>query len=511
MRNVTFFLIVVGLMIAGLGLSYYKIKHFGFSLLPGAQTEIWEIEARIRFNATGNNATASFAIPTFTPQYEIVEENFVSGKFGLSFENEDGRRVIWSIPSATGGQSLFYRVVVTALSTNGKPMLDGFSEQVPDELFEPYFSEFDRTAAEAIVADLNDRSADAKTFTALLLAGIRNPPENSNWAALLSNASTTNARAAVASNLLALNGIPARMVRGLILESDQRNAELYFLVQIFDEGSWHTFDPETGDRGAPEGFFVWQMGGISLLDLSGGQDSEVSFSLRSSRLPSNVLARARTGDATDPLLAFSLYALPLEDQTVFKTLLLIPIGALVLVFIRNVIGVATSGTFMPILIALAFQETQVVPGLILFISVVGLGLVIRFWLSQLNLLLVPRISAVVVVVILLMAALSIISHKLGLEQGLTVTFFPMIILAWTIERLSILWEEQGRDEALRLCAGSLFVAVVAHLFMDATTVKHLTFAFPELLLCVLAVILLIGQYSGYRLMELYRFRNLVKS
>jgi hypothetical protein len=38
--------------------------------------------------------------------------------------------------------------------------------------------------------------------------------------------------------------------------------------------------------------------------------------------------------------------------------------------------------------------------------------------------------------------------------------------------------------------------------------KHLFFVFPELLLCVLAVMLLLGRYSGYRLLELVRFRAL---
>ena len=38
-----------------------------------------------------------------------------------------------------------------------------------------------------------------------------------------------------------------------------------------------------------------------------------------------------------------------------------------------------------------------------------------------------------------------------------------------------------------------------------TLISHLIFNFPELLLVVLAVILLIGNYSGYRLTELRRF------
>jgi len=127
-----------------------------------------------------------------------------------------------------------------------------------------------------------------------------------------------------------------------------------------------------------------------------------------------------------------------------------------------------------------------------------------------NLLLVARISAVVIIVIGLMGFMSVISYKLGMTQALTVTFFPMIILAWTIERMSIIWEEDGPKEVIMQGCGSLFVALLAYAAMTNTIVKHITFNFPEMLLAMLAVTLVIGQYNGYRLTELYRFRYLAK-
>ena len=143
--------------------------------------------------------------------------------------------------------------------------------------------------------------------------------------------------------------------------------------------------------------------------------------------------------------------------------------------------------------------------------VVGAGLYIRFHLARLNLLMLGRISAVVTVVIGLMSGISILSFKLGLYQILTVTFFPMIILSWTIERMSVLWEEEGPREVAIQGGGSLLVATAAFLMMSNSLVAHLTFNFPELLMVQLAVILLIGQYTGYRLMELRRFRPMLEN
>ncbi len=185
--------------------------------------------------------------------------------------------------------------------------------------------------------------------------------------------------------------------------------------------------------------------------------------------------------------------------------MLLPVGALVVVLLRVLVGIRTSGTFMPVLIALAFLQTELLPGLASFIIVVAIGLFIRSYLSALNLLLVARIATLVILVIAIISLFSVISYRLGLIQGLTITFFPMIILAWTIERMSIIWEEDGPKEVLIQGGGSLFVAIMAFLLMDLSLVEHLAFNFPELHLVVLALILLTGRYTGYRLLELRRF------
>ena len=131
------------------------------------------------------------------------------------------------------------------------------------------------------------------------------------------------------------------------------------------------------------------------------------------------------------------------------------------------------------------------------------------YLEYLHLLLVPRLAAVLIIVILLMAMLSILTHKLGIDRGLFVALFPMVIIAMTIERMSLVWEELGPGEALQQGFGSLLVASLSFLLMTNKTLEHLIFVFPELLLLLLAFTLLMGRYTGYRLTELWRFRSVL--
>ena len=165
---------------------------------------------------------------------------------------------------------------------------------------------------------------------------------------------------------------------------------------------------------------------------------------------------------------------------------------------------------MPVLIAMAFVQTSLITGLIGFVLLVGVGLIIRSYLSRLNLLLVARISTVIIMVILLIALFGVLSYKLGLTEGLKITFFPMIILSWTIERMSVLWEEEGAKEVFTQGGGSLLVAVFAYFAMSNHITRHLMFNFMGLQFVVMSIVLLLGSYTGYRLLELRRFKPLAE-
>ena len=143
----------------------------------------------------------------------------------------------------------------------------------------------------------------------------------------------------------------------------------------------------------------------------------------------------------------------------------------------------------------------------MFSILVGAGLWFRFLLSRMNLLVVPRVAACVVIVTLLMMLMSVVGYQLGIDAGIKITLFPMIIIALTLERMSLIWEEEGKRNAITQVAGSVFVAVCAYHFMKVSQIQYWAFYFPEMLLILLAGILLIGRYTGYRLSELIRFKS----
>jgi len=88
---------------------------------------------------------------------------------------------------------------------------------------------------------------------------------------------------------------------------------------------------------------------------------------------------------------WSLFHLPAEFQQAFRILILVPIGALLICVLRNIVGFPTFGIFMPTLMAIAFRSTGLLHGLAIFTTIIGLGYYFRSKLDQLRLLLVPRL------------------------------------------------------------------------------------------------------------------------
>ncbi len=309
-------------------------------------------------------------------------------------------------------------------------------------------------------------------------------------------------------HILAGARVPSRVIQGVLLADGKRFLEITPWLQVHNGKKWLSFNPDTSEQGLPENFLIWSIGEEPMVSAQGVGNVNINFS--SSIISENMLRLIADFPLQNSsfLLNYSFLDLPLHTQNLYKLLLLIPLGALLVVFSRNVIGIPTFGTFMPVLIALSFKETNLLVGIILFLVIVTMGLALRSVLDKMRLLLIPRLASVLILVIMIMAAISIISHKLGIPSGLSAAMFPMVILAMTIERMSVVWEESGPADAIGQGLGSLAVAIVAFGIFKNNLLEHLFFVFPELVLVVLAICLLLGRYTGYRASELIRFRTI---
>jgi len=508
MRNPHLKILVLVLVCIGLSLCYYKVTRLGLPLFPTDQADVWTVEARIEFKPLKRDTPvkAQLFIPRMPAGYTIVDENFVSSNYGLTTEDDGTRRSAqWAVRKATGYQVLYYRLHLardpTAQADKPKP---------PPALAPPEYPEMIRSAVRAVIDEARGKSADTLSFSRELLTLLNDARPDANVSLLRQDTPTPEEWVARIVDILAGANIPARMTHVLRLTDGAKHAALTPWIEVYAKEEWQPFNPQTAEPGLPKDAVVWHVGREPVLFVIGGKFPKVEYSVTRHALEMTQVAEQRARQVGSRIMEFSLFSLPVQTQNVYRTLLLAPVGAFLIVVMRNVVGFKTFGTFMPILIALAFRETRLWWGLALFTLVVGLGLAIRFYLEYLKLLLVPRLASVLTIVILLMAVVSLMSHKLGIDRGVSVALFPMVILAMTVERMALVWEEAGPLEALQQGFGSLLVAAMGFLLMSNKWLGHLVFVFPELLLVVLAANLLLGRYTGYRLTELWRFRSALR-
>lgn len=496
------------LIITSIALMSYKVKVLNFPIFQEETTNIWNIEAKISFDSKKNqSALVSMILPKKQDGIIIVNEESSSADYGFTKRKLNStNKGVWSKREIEGSQVIYYSIDIIKdkyykANLEAEP-IEVEPMEVPSVMVQ---------AANSLLNKIYDKSSDSLTFTSLLIKEF-NLVQPSQAAKMIKNNYMKTAKEKRDALVQLLNKMQykVRTIGALYLEDKQRNIVLTPMLEVFHKDRWYLFDINNGLIENSSEIFIWQRGSQFLLEAEGVKNSNVRFSVTKNIVPARNAALSKDLKNQSTLLDFSLFTLPNESQNTFKLLLLVPLGALVVVIMRVIVGLKTSGTFMPILLSMAFIETSLLPGIMMFILVVTMGLIVRSYLSHLNLLLVARISSVLIVVVGIMAFVAILSHKLELEYATSITFFPIIILAWTIERMSIIWEEDGSKEVFLQGSGSLIVSIIAYFAMTNSVLSFITFNFPEVLLAVLGLIILLGRYSGYRLSELYRFKSMVK-
>jgi hypothetical protein len=487
-----------------LGVSAISYKHLvlGFPLFSNEKEIVWNIEAKVTFDATSSDVKVMLNLPDSNPDRKVLFSEVLSPGYQFEVVQQSGLDYgMWSAQDAVGEQTIYIRSQTYFAGDESQPT------PTSQHLVAMEWEGGATKTAQALLDSIKGQAIDANDRIKAIGHAL-NRVDDENALALLKNYSQGKSRHWVMAQLLTLEGFDVRLAQGILLEDKRRKQNIHNFIEVNDGADWVLFDAREIDFVDWNRAILMKRGNESLLDVFGGENSKISFAVLKEQRAAFSTAVASAQRDSNPLVDFSIYSLPIAEQNTFKLLLLIPLGALVVVILRNLVGIRTSGTFMPVLIALSFLQTSLLLGLALFILVVGVGLIMRTYLTRLNLLLVPRIASVLVFVIIIYAAIGILSFKMGWDWGLKVTFFPMIILSWTIERMSILWDEDGGHEVLIQGGGSLLTASIAYLLMSTETIADTIFLFPELLLILLAIIIAIGSYSGYRLSDLRRFESM---
>jgi hypothetical protein len=507
------------LVASGLGLFSTKTLQYGIPVAPTENLGPWQVELRISARGDGARGSVRALLPSSEGGQVIFDERSSSDRLQFSIrERADNRIGVWT-GWLQGVHEVVYQFRVQSHSVTTPLPSQGPYPKPPRQLRSVWGQPSpgipsDAPQVKELLESLRlptgaDQPARIRTLYAFVSHEIATVSSASSDALLTLARREGNGegKERLLVTLLRCAGIPARLVHGLELREGTTPEELLWAEAWVAEvwvpmSAVHDFFETT-----PDDYIVLGRSNVPVVEATGVSAIGHRFqSLRAHLRPDEIASLLAPDNRV--LAWLSLYRLPVGWQSTLRMLLLVPLGALVVAVFRNLVGITTYGTFMPVLIALALRDFPLHLGLGLVAAVITLGSLARFALERLRLLMVPRLSMVLCFVVLAVVLFALLGQDTGLSGLFAGALLPIVILTMLIERVYITTSEEGVREALLRAFWSVLVASAIHPIFRSAHAEYLMFSFPELVIVVMGILVWIGGYMGYRVTDLIRFREL---
>ncbi len=500
----------------------YKIYGLGYSMTTIKPEDGYFIQLIMTVTGNGQDCNLRVTLPIQSDRQTIKYERESSGG-DFKYTISPNRVARWQGKDLAGEYTISYTFFAqTEAQSYPLPKDKAIPTEVA-EFLRPYLEPTERIQADAseIVQQayaLAPEGMDIETamrniynfcYSTIAYKTVKGPTDALTALRLVEASCNGKNRLMVA--LLRARGIPARMANGLILQKNRkRTTHAWTLVRIGD--AWVPFCPTNGYFAEIPAHYLELAKGDKAVFV---HTKHIGFDWRF--VIQHQLSHREQAvftNANNPMNILSVWT-SLKDYHIslelIMIILMIPIGATVVAFARNLIGVLPFGTFMPALIAVSFRDTGLVLGALFFLIVIVVCASVDVILMRMRLLHVPRLVIMITLVVMSIMALSVVCLKLGYSTGAAVSLFPMAILSLTCERFAQTVLEDGLKAAMQRMAATFFVAAACFFVYELEFLQIIIVAFPELLLANIGINLILGSWTGMRLMEYYRFRELLRS
>ena len=198
-----------------------------------------------------------------------------------------------------------------------------------------------------------------------------------------------------------------------------------------------------------------------------------------------------------------------SSQTIIL-LLMLPVIAMILAFLKQVIGVTTFGLYTPSIVALSFLALGWPIGLIFLLFILATGYMTRSFMRRWRLLYVPKVAIIITVVsvtLLLLLGLGTLFNIVLARD----TIFVLLIMSTLAESFLNVKTEEGLYSAVLGTGETILAALLCVFIVQWPWLQSLILAYPELILFTIAVDAVLGKWTGLRLVEYFRFREVFKN
>lgn len=496
-----------------LGLMAWKVKRLGYSLVDVLPVTQYDVTYAFEFDGHRGDVRVRTFLPSSDARQTISEEHDVANGLHFSQSTDGPNRVAtWTgaeVPDRSQIRHSF-KVLPHRVAYTIPPDLT-VPEEYPPSVGPDLRPEKEiQVDSPEITATLRRLGADTGTvlerlrriYDATHALTVR-PFKGTTDAltALRLGEASCNGKSRLFVALARATGIPARLVGGLVMDRGAKRTSHQW-VEAWIAGHWVPFCPTNGHFAElPERYLTLYYGDESLLRHTNDINFSWQFETKTSLVPSPKAKASFT--FFDVWGLFDRLKLPFM---LLRTILMLPIGALVVVIFRNVVGMPTFGTFLPALLAASAGQTGALWGVATVTIVVGAVALARWGVQRLELLHSPTLAILLAAVVFTLLSLTLAGERLGIAPLTQVTLFPIAVLAISAERFYLSLTEHGGKEAAKELAGTLVVMLACHVVMSSLALQVLVIGFPEVIFLVIAADIYLGRWVGMRLSEYRRFR-----
>lgn len=192
-------------------------------------------------------------------------------------------------------------------------------------------------------------------------------------------------------------------------------------------------------------------------------------------------------------------------------MLLFPLIASIIAIGRHIVGLKGFGVYIPAVLSVAFVSTGIITGIMIFFAVLLSASVARSVVKRFKLPLLPRTAMLLWVVTFLILGLLILVSWIDASVLLSISIFPLLIIMILTENFMSTQLFSSQKEAMSITFETLLVAVLCSLLISLESVQQFVLLYPELtLLGVAGLNIIIGKYTGLRLLERVRFESIIE-
>lgn len=192
-------------------------------------------------------------------------------------------------------------------------------------------------------------------------------------------------------------------------------------------------------------------------------------------------------------------------------ILLLPMLATIIAFIRHVIGLPSIGLLVPIALSITFLSTGITAGLILLGSILLGSTFARIALKKIRIMQLPKMALSMFIVSIIIFTAITLSAMAGILVVKQLSIFPILLLILLSEQIISVQIERSFQEMLVITFVTFALGVIGFVALSSQALRDNVLLYPELIFLLIPINILIGRYFGLRLLEYFRFSSITRN